>query len=146
MTKLKRNKILIKESRTKINEIKRKMIKAQISKTKFNLHFFLWEEREKKRKKIYRRQTTQLLMTHTAQDERRRGGTSNYMTVGQLEPPGDVTCVTRSAWKLYASSFLKFIIILLWLTMTMPLKKERKIKSTSKYINNPSLKALILLT
>jgi hypothetical protein len=80
MTKLKRNKILIKESMTKIKKIKRKRIKAQISKTKFNLHIFLWEEREKK--KIYRRQTTQLLMTHTAQDERRRGGTSNYMTVG----------------------------------------------------------------
>jgi hypothetical protein len=62
MTKLKRNKILIKESRTKIKKIKRKMIKAQISKTKFNLHFFLWEEREKKRKKIYRRQTTQPLI------------------------------------------------------------------------------------
>jgi len=82
MTKLKRNKILIKESMTKIKKIKRKRIKAQISKTKFNLHIFLWEEREKKRKKIYRKQTTQLLMTHTAQDERRRGGTSNYMTVG----------------------------------------------------------------
>jgi hypothetical protein len=49
MTKLKRNKILIKESMTKIKKIKRKRIKAQISKTKFNLHIFLWEEREKKK-------------------------------------------------------------------------------------------------
>jgi hypothetical protein len=35
---------------TKIKKIKRKRIKAQISKTKFNLHIFLWEEREKKKR------------------------------------------------------------------------------------------------
>jgi hypothetical protein len=52
MTKLKRNKILIKESRTKIKKIKRKRIKAQISKTKFNLHFF-YGRREKKKEKRF---------------------------------------------------------------------------------------------
>jgi hypothetical protein len=82
MTKLKRNKILIKESRTKIKKNQKKKDQSTNIKNKVQSAFFLWEEREKKRKKIYRRQTTQPLMTHTAQDERRRGDTSNYMTVG----------------------------------------------------------------
>jgi len=53
MTKLKRNKILIKESRTKIKKIKRKKDQSTNIKNKVQSVFFLWKEREKKRKKIH---------------------------------------------------------------------------------------------
>jgi hypothetical protein len=52
MTKLKK-KILIKESRTKIKiKSKEKMIKAQISKTKFNMHFFCGRREKRKGKRF----------------------------------------------------------------------------------------------